>query len=137
VNNRVISLIGRCPKPSITARSAGTRGAYRGVSPNMARAIVLLPLPDGPTIRPIRQGGSFVICHSCFVICQHPFRHVDPNPLGGALPKRHVEHPAHLLHAERVEHGTGDFGFKRRHREQGVRVQGRGAEASRRLTPEP
>src|SRR4051812_30282978 len=41
------------PKQSTTARSVGQSELVYTLSLNARRAIVLLPLPDGPTIRPI------------------------------------------------------------------------------------
>src|SRR4051812_25403991 len=43
------------PKQSTTARSIGHSSALYIFDANARRAIVLLPLPDGPTMRPICQ----------------------------------------------------------------------------------
>src|SRR5262245_57474079 len=58
VNRLVICRVGRSPKQSITARSDGQSRRSYSASPKACRASVLLPQPDGPTIRPICHGSS-------------------------------------------------------------------------------
>ena len=71
---------------------------------------MLLPLPDGPTIRPICQSSAVV-------------RQLDLEPLRRLLRERHVEHPGHLLHAKRIVHRAAHYNVKTRHRYPSERIR--------------
>ena len=92
VNSPVISLIGRSPSPSITARSCGHSLRAVDAARRTCAGRWSLAAAGGPDDQPDPP-----------VLGEQIVGHLDAEPLRRPLRQRHVEHPRHLLHAEGIE----------------------------------